>query len=354
MSKDELAEAEGAKEILLGETNRSESVTCTNLLSSSRDNAFTIRMTDNKIIIAAKNDEALIRAMKYFLVTYAEPAQNDNHVAITMGAVDNGTVDLNSIIFDNYTEMSTKVSSAISISGRDFTGHCGYETLIELGHNGENNGALFASFATYSQQGYMIYKSTDGGKAQKLVYKYSTDMKTWVGQDGKTDVTDDPIIVANCDQYNVRPGMISIAKMGNGEYFMTYEICNLNGCPIYYRKSTSISDWPNKGDLGTEIVSVDGKKLGSAPWCAWTPAGGECGTLIVIGDRKTLFLSFDYGETFISITNPMYEGQIGSEKESYSPFLGFGSDPTLLYYVDNPIDPTYGYQKVYFKSIKIW
>ena len=194
----------------------------------------------------------------------------------------------------------------------------------------------------------------NGDAAQKLVYKYSTDMKTWVGQDGKTGVTDEPIIVANCDQYDVRPGMISIAKMGNGEYFMTYEICNLNGCPIYYRKSTSISDWPNKGDLGTEIVSVDGKKLNSAPWCAWTPSGGECGTLFVIGDRKTLFISFDYGETFISITNPMYEGQSGSEKESYSPFLGFGSDPTLLYYVDNPIDPTYGYQKVYFKSIKIW
>ena len=489
-SKDEFEHVEGAKEILLGETNRAESQSAITALANAPKNAFTVRATSDKIVVAAKNDDGLIRAMKYFLMTYAKPATNDKSLAITENTVYNGTVDLDSIIFDNYTEMSTRVTSNIAISGRDFQGICGYETLIELNHNGDKNGTLYASFTTYSENGYQIYKSTDGGKnwdylstavdkynnsmtdknnptkhnvsnyclqpclyelpkdmgdfkegtlflgacskgtgyykgertstssmtlyystdlgvtwtaycnvdiagnaddqnglwepyfifeeetgrvycfysdesdeandkngehAQKLVYKYSTDMKTWVGANGKTGVTDDPVIVAHCDKKDVRPGMISIAKMGNGEYFMPYEICGMpNGCPIYYRKTTNLADWPNKGSLGTEIVSTDGKKLGSAPWCAWTPAGGECGTLFVIGDHKTLFLSFDYGETFISIENPMYDGQGTNEKTSYSPFLGFYSDETLLYYLDNPLDAKYGYQKVCFQSIKIW
>lgn len=489
MSKDEFAHVEGAKEILLGETNRTESTDAVKALSKAPDNAFTVRATEDKIVVAAKSDDGLIRAMKYFLMTYAKEATNENSVALTANAVYNGTVNLNSMIFDNYAEMSSLVSSNIAISGRDFGGHCGYETLIELEHNGDKNGTLFASFATYAEQGYRIYKSTNNGKswehistavdkynnsmtdsknptkhiakgyclqpclyelpkdmgdfkegtlflgacttgegyynktltnttsmtlyystdlgeswtaycnvdlagndpddngvwepyfifeeetgrvycfysdesneandkhgpaAQKLVYKYSTDMKTWVGANGKTGVTDEPVIVANCTQENARPGMISIAKMGNGEYFLPYEICGISGCPIYYRTTTNLADWPNKGELGTIIKDQNGKTLGSAPWCAWTSAGGECGTLFVIGDYKTLYLSFDYGKTFISITNPMYSGQGSSEKSSYSPFLGFFSDETVLYYLDNPLEPSKGYQRVYFKSIKIW
>ncbi|MBE6618685.1 MAG: exo-alpha-sialidase [Ruminococcaceae bacterium] len=481
---------EGKREILLGETNRAESKSAMSALEKAPENAFTVRSTSDKIVVAAKNDQGLIRAMKFFLMTYAKPAKTDNCVAMAENTVHNGTVNLDSIIFDNFAEFSVETTSTIAISGKDFDGLCAYETLIELEHNGDKNGTLFASFATYDEAGYRIYKSTNGGKswdyistaedkyntdmtdinnptrhlvnnyclqpclyelpkdmgdfkegtlflgacskgtgyyngfvtqtssmtlyystdlgeswtaycnvdlagnaddtnglwepyfvfeeetgrvycfysdesdeandkhgpkAQKLVYKYSTDMKTWIGADGGTRVTDEPIIVANCTEYNARPGMISIAKMGNGEYFMVYEICGIGGgCPIYYRKTTNLADWPDKDKLGTEIKDQNGKTLGSAPWCAWTPEGGECGTLFVIGEHRTLFLSFDYGETFISITNPMYHGKNGVEKESYSPYLGFGSDKTLLYYVDNPVSAKYDYQTICFQAIKIW
>jgi len=490
---DDIPVAEGAKEILIGETNRPESAAAKSALAKAPDNAFTVRATENSIVIAAKSDAGLIRAMKYFYMTYGAECDVDASLALLPGHVHNGTVDLDSLILDNYTEIIDKVTSTIAICGRDFDTTCGYETLIQLNHNGENNGTLFASYADYSGYGYRIFKSTDEGKtwkhistaidtfndsmtdrdnptkhkadnvclqpclyelpcdmgdfkegtlflgacskgtgyynkmetytssmtlyystdlgvtwksycnvdlagnadakngvwepffiydeatgrvycyysdesdeegkkngsgAQRLVFKYSTDMKTWVGQDGKTGVTDTPfyaIDASNSDAYNFRPGMISIAKMGNGEYFMVYEICGIGGgCPIYYRKTTNLADWPDKDKLGTEIKDQNGKTLGSAPWCAWTPEGGECGTLFVIGEHRTLFLSFDYGETFISITNPMYHGKNGVEKESYSPYLGFGSDKTLLYYVDNPVSAKYDYQTICFQAIKIW
>jgi hypothetical protein len=102
MSRDEFAHVEGAKEILLGETNRTESTDAVKALSKAPDNAFTVRATEDKIVVAAKSDDGLIRAMKYFLMTYAKEAANENSVALTANAVYNGTVNLNSTIFDNY------------------------------------------------------------------------------------------------------------------------------------------------------------------------------------------------------------------------------------------------------------
>ena len=505
---------DGAKEILIGETNRSESAAAKSALANAPKNAFTVRASEDKIVIAAKSDEGLIRAMKYFYMTYAAECEVDNAISIMPGDVHNGTVDLNSTILENYTEISTNITSTIAISTRDFQGNCGYETLIQLNHNGENNGTLFASFATYGVNGYMIYKSTNGGKswehisiavdeynnsmtdrnnptkhnvsnyclqpclyelpkdmgdfkegtlflgacskgtgyykgertstssmtlyystdlgvtwtaycnvdiagnandtnglwepffifeeetgrvycyysdesdeegtkngskAQRLVFKYTTDMKTWVGQDGKTGVTDTPFFAISSSLYNARPGMISIAKMGNGEYFMTYELCVGDskkgefgyGCPVYYKTTTNIAEWPNISDHGKPVQTKDGYTFGSAPWCAWTPAGGECGTLIVVAhhnqpgkspitrDEKgnvkgtDMLISLDYGKTFIAIENPI--PYYTFEKTSYSPFVGFSEDGHTMFYINNPPDDKgKSYQSVIFKSMKIW
>ena len=490
VSTDYETTGEGVKEILLGNTNRAESTAASEALKKAPENAYVIRATEDKIVVSAKSDEGLVRAMKYFLMTYAADCNSDNYVSLEVGKSDSGKVNLDSLLFDNYTEMSLTRTSIIATSIKDFTGICAYETLIELGHNGDNNGTLYASFATYSEQGYRIYKSTDEGKtwthistakdtynnsltdpenptkhiakgyclqpclfelpkdmgdfkegtlflgacttgegyykgekvsttgmalyysldlglnwtpycnvdlagndpddtgvwepyfifeeetgrvycyysdesneiddkygpkAQKLVFKYTTDMKTWIGKDGKTGVTDEPFIVANCTINNMRPGMISIAEMGNGEYFMTYELCGVTGCPVFYRTTTNLAEWPDVSTTGKQVIGTKGETIGSAPWCAWTPAGGECGTLFVIGDHEKLFMSFDYGKTFITITNPMYVGQGSSDKTSYSPYLGFSADGRTLYYLDNPQDKDIsGVQHVKFQSIKIW
>ena len=513
---DDSESAEGVKEIIIGECERAESTSAANALSKAPDNGITIRATDNKIVILGKTDAATIRAMKYFLMTYAQPTDHDNYITLEVGSGYNGTVHLDSLIFDNFTEIYTEFKSNVAIAGRDFPRcNTGYETLIQLNHNGEYNGTLFASFATYDINGYQIYKSTDNGKtwkyvstaldnynngaddrknptkhmassyklqpclfelpkdmgdfkkgtlilgactngqgyykgaidsttsmtlyystdlgvtwnayvnvdlagndpddsgvwepffifdeetgrvycyysdesneqndkpgnpAQKLVYKYSTDMKTWVGKDGKTEVTADPFDAIRGDEPFYRPGMASVAKMGNGKYFMTYELCiyingnieTSNGCPIYYSISDSI-DWKNIdgfGDYGKPLVTEDGYQFGSSPWCAWTPAGGECGTLVIVGNHNVkgepitkdemgnkmgtdMILSFDYGETFIRIKNPI--PYYTYNKTAYSPHLSFSADGRTLFYVNNPPDETTkAYQKIVFASIKVW
>ncbi len=509
--------ADGVKEILIGKTVREESASAESALQKAPDSGYVIRAYEDKIVILGKTEDATVRAMKYFLMTYAASSEVDNYITLEVGKSDSGKVNLNSLVFDNFTEIYTEFKSNIAISGRDFPkADTGYETLIQLNHNGENNGTLFASFANYGDDGYAIYKSTDNGKswsylstardtyntgsgsdssnptkhtgtayklqpclyelpcdmgdfkegtlflgactngqgfykgkvgattsmtlyyskdlgvtwtayvnvdlagndlddtgvwepffifdestkrvycyysdesdeagtkpgksAQKLVYKYSTDMKTWVGKDGKTAVTADPFEAISGNEPYYRPGMASVAKMGNGKYFMAYELCvytpdgKNNGCPAYYAISDSI-DWENIngfGDYGKPLVTVDGYQFGSSPWCAWTPAGGECGTLVIVGHHNSkgepitrdennvkygtdMILSFDYGETFIRIKNPIPYYLNVFSKSAYSPYVGFSADGNTLFYVNNPPDDTTkAYQKIVFASIKIW
>ena len=103
--------------------------------------------------------------------------------------------------------------------------------------------------------------------------------------------------------------------MGNGEYIMTYEMVGLKMNPTYAKRTKRLDNWGDVSDYGTLVQSTDGVIFGSSPWCAWSPVGGECGTLIVVGKHRTdkpedktapdMFVSFDYGETYIGIDNPI-------------------------------------------------
>ena len=146
-----------------------------------------------------------------------------------------------------------------------------------------------------------------------------------------------------CKDVYLRPGMVSVVKMGSGEYFMVYEMVGLDGQPIYCKKSRSLDDWGDVSDYGRK-VSAAGKTLGSSPYAVWTPSGGEFGTLIVTahhhveGKSKTgtdMFLSFDYGKTFVPVDNPIpYSSDV--DRCGYSPSLFVSSDDGAVYYVNNP------------------
>jgi hypothetical protein len=91
--------------------------------------------------------------------------------------------------------------------------------------------------------------------------------------------------------------------------------------------------------MGEIIKNAQGKNMGSAPAIAWTPLGGECGTLFVTanGRNTPMYISFDYGKTFVSFQNPIdmrYFGT-GDVRLGYSPGL-FTSKEGEIYYVNNP------------------
>ncbi|MBQ5601804.1 MAG: exo-alpha-sialidase [Clostridia bacterium] len=200
----------------------------------------------------------------------------------------------------------------------------------------------------YYEDGYLycFYSDDTGTKYdQTVAYKRSKDGKKW----------EDIVHVVAASKFSYRPGMGIFTKMGNGKYFIVYEMFgDWDGCPIFYKTTDDITDW-NPSDLGKPITSTKGYTMGSAPWCAWTPVGGECGTLIVTSkygseNPNKILVSFDYGKTFEAIDNPLHNSE--AERLGYSASLLFSADGTTLFYGNN-IDGKDGKSKIAFAKIKI-
>ena len=194
-----------------------------------------------------------------------------------------------------------------------------------------------------------------GGYNQKLVYKYTTDLVSW---SDKYDCTASEVP-------SDRPGMVALAKMGNGKWALAYEFYGFDGledtCPIAIKYADKLDAW-DVAEEGRMIVNGSGELMGSGPAIAWTPNGGDCGTLFVtsVFSRGSntgcdLYISFDYGETFISIDNPISVDRFETDaKCGYS--AGFYVDEAGdLYYVNNPVvHQRLSKEKLSFAKIKIY
>lgn len=222
---------------------------------------------------------------------------------------------------------------------------------IDFGAGRTDGDGIWEPFLIYEQETGRLYcfysDDRDSEHDQKIVYKYTTDLISWTGAGGVGSDKAPFEAVASSD-YKPRPGMVSITKMSNGEYIMVYEVGHSkygdSTATVHFKKSKKLDDWSDVSDIGEQIISVDGRAFGSAPWCAYTPVGGQNGLFITTGryrdDRNTdpsepdLFISFDYGETFVTIENPFdYENSdLHLGKFGYSPFLLTAGDGKTIYY----------------------
>ncbi|KAJ5112666.1 hypothetical protein N7532_000711 [Penicillium argentinense] len=65
-----------------------------------------------------------------------------------------------------------------------------------------------------------------------------------------------------------RAGMATVAKMDNGEYIMSYELCGFPNCPSRWKTSTDGVNW-NANDLGTQVSTSDSLYAGASPYIVW-------------------------------------------------------------------------------------
>lgn len=171
--------------------------------------------------------------------------------------------------------------------------------------------------------------------SQMIVYRSSTDGVHW---------SETQRIVA-CADPHLRPGMVTVSQMGNGRYFITYEMVGIRNNPIYCKTTSDLTDWGDPTDLGTRVETPEGKGIGSTPYCCWLPSGGACGTLIVTGknpsgtgESKTgtdWLISHDYGKSWVAVDNPLPYTQNGPFRYAYSPGLFAAEDGKTLYYVND-------------------
>ena len=106
-----------------------------------------------------------------------------------------------------------------------------------------------------------------------------------------------------------RPGMASVARMDNGEYFMSYEFCRkVNAdCPVHGKTSPDGVSW-NETDVGNAITTADGISLWASPYTIWDPSSKQ----LVMGSnsqfldntnnfdapqiRRTVFINKQHGK----------------------------------------------------------
>ncbi|MBQ6066043.1 MAG: exo-alpha-sialidase [Clostridia bacterium] len=162
-------------------------------------------------------------------------------------------------------EKGTVILAATSITGAGVT-----DSTITL-YESTDLGRTFRAFCNVDKAGgtdwgvwepYLIYEEetgrlfcfyaddSDPAHSQKLVYKYSTDLIHW----------SEKLECVACADPELRPGMASVVKLGNGEYYMVYEMGGIGSYTIYCKRSTSLDDWGDVADYGT-VVSAAGKTL---------------------------------------------------------------------------------------------
>ena len=171
--------------------------------------------------------------------------------------------------------------------------------------------------------------------SQKLVYKVSSDAIRW---SEKKDIIASATVTA-------RPGMPVVTRLGDGRYFMVYEMVGIEGNPIYCRYSPDGLDWGDPEDIGRVVQSENGARLGSSPYCGWTPFGGGMGTLIVSGafmcsgsseTGSDYFISHDYGQSWYTIPHPIpYSESDHTSHNGYSNSFFFAQGGDKLYSINN-------------------
>lgn len=157
-------------------------------------------------------------------------------------------------------------------------------------------GGLVAYFSDERQkangvlQAVSLRRSTDGGR-------------TW-----------GPIqnVAAPSDRHH-RPGMITVARMGDGRFVATYEVVNARGyaysnaSPVYFKISEDGLNWGDPEDLGTPVELADGRGIGSSPFVKWVPSGGPDGMVVVaskwgldsrgnLDQGQNFFVNYNLGE----------------------------------------------------------
>lgn len=107
------------------------------------------------------------------------------------------------------------------------------------------------------------------------------------GQSWSSTMTDDVVFPAD---NLARPGMQTFAKLPDGRFAMSYEMCRDatnadHACEVYLKFSADGLNWGAAGDKGTLVRTSDDRELLHTPYLSWAPGGGPNGTLLLSGQR---------------------------------------------------------------------
>lgn len=156
----------GAKEILIGDTNRAESATAKAALTETEATAFRVAVTNGKVTLVGKDESSIVLGVKRFLGTAlangeTEIAEDHSLIYATDGKI---------TVFDDLSVLEIGEPSVIFGADRyNQSAKVNYPRVIVLEHNGENNGVMLATMQSTEMDGYRIFRSDDEGKTWKEI-----------------------------------------------------------------------------------------------------------------------------------------------------------------------------------------
>lgn len=116
---------------------------------------------------------------------------------------------------------------------------------------------------------------TDGCCSQKLA-----QIRTYTGTSWQ-DKTDTVRSTISGD----RPGMITVSKLPNNHFFMSYELCGAAGCTVFSRTSTDGWNFGDPTNMGTKVQTATGQYLAHAPTNRWSPSPLSANGAIVMSGQ---------------------------------------------------------------------
>jgi hypothetical protein len=147
----------------------------------------------------------------------------------------------------------------------------------------------------YDNQVNVFYSDQrDPNYGQKLAFQSSQSLLEW-----------GPVINSVAySNYTQRPGMITMAQIGNGQWMCSYEVglwTDAQGSneSAPYATHYKIADSPLEfGSVGDTLLKTNtGGDSSAGPYTIWTPAGGPNGTIVVSDSTyDQLFLNTQNGE----------------------------------------------------------
>lgn len=154
--------AAGAKEILIGDTDREESMkTAAVLASATEPTAYAIEVRESRIVIAGKDETSLILGVKYFSDTFvdegAELPADYRRLYATANEV---------TVYDDFTVLEMGIPSVVygDAAFPENGANTSYPKVIRLEHGTKGYGTLLATMEVGNYEMYPIFRSTDDGR----------------------------------------------------------------------------------------------------------------------------------------------------------------------------------------------
>ena len=186
------------KRIFVGRSFSAPSVSAVKLAQNDSEDAFIIDFTNNSIAIFGKTEKSSARAIEYFIENYLV---DSSYGFITL--TDESSAIKPFIALENGSEIVVETKSTVfQVKSGVYTGglypsklnKSYYPSVIELQHNGENNGKLIAILAVNDtpttpyanlDTNACVMESSDGGETWKMIARPMETIKpTYTAEDG--------------------------------------------------------------------------------------------------------------------------------------------------------------------------